>query len=139
MSASHAPAGDNESMVLRHDEGPVAVLTLNRPAARNSLSRAMIAALQAALDGVAADDACSAAIMARERLLRAAGRFSVRTATGPSSWRSTTTRCRPPGHRLRTCFWLPCSVAEVRRPRAGVQWAGAQWAGTQARAGPYCR
>jgi enoyl-CoA hydratase/carnithine racemase len=57
MSASHAPAGDNESMVLRQDEGPVAILTLNRPAARNSLSRAMIAALQAALDGIAADDA----------------------------------------------------------------------------------
>jgi len=61
MSASHAPAGDpmvdNESMVLRRDDGPVAILTLNRPAARNSLSRAMIAALQAALDGIAADDA----------------------------------------------------------------------------------
>ena len=34
--------GDNSPPVLRHDDGPVAVLTLNRPAARNSLSRGML-------------------------------------------------------------------------------------------------
>src|SRR3954470_20703403 len=66
MSASHAPAGDNESMVLRQDQGPVAVLTLNRPAARNSLSRAMIAALQATLDGIAADEAIRCVVITAE-------------------------------------------------------------------------
>ncbi len=66
MSASDAPAGDNESVVLRQDEGPVAVLTLNRPAARNSLSRAMIAALRAALDGIAADDAIRCVVISAE-------------------------------------------------------------------------
>ena len=36
--------------------GTIAVLTLNRPAARNSLSEEMIAALHAALDEIAADN-----------------------------------------------------------------------------------
>lgn len=56
----------NTPLVLRSDDGPVAVLTLNRPAARNSLSRAMIAALQAALDGIAADASIRCAVIAAE-------------------------------------------------------------------------
>jgi enoyl-CoA hydratase/carnithine racemase len=58
--------GDNTPPVLRRDEGAVAILTLNRPAARNSLSRAMLAALQAALDGVAADPGIRAVVLAAE-------------------------------------------------------------------------
>ncbi|NOG68797.1 enoyl-CoA hydratase [Roseicella sp. DB1501] len=56
MSSHHAATAANEAMVLREDQGPVALLTLNRPAVRNSLSRAMLAALQEALDGIAADE-----------------------------------------------------------------------------------
>ena len=41
--------------VLRHDEGGIARLTLNRPERFNPLSAAMIAALQAELDAIASD------------------------------------------------------------------------------------
>ncbi len=42
-------------LVLRQDEAGVATLTLNRPKQYNALSQAMLSALQAALDAVAAD------------------------------------------------------------------------------------
>lgn len=44
----------NESVLLRDDANAVAVLTLNRPKARNCLSEALLDALQAALDDIAA-------------------------------------------------------------------------------------
>lgn len=59
-------SGQNTPLVLRADDGPVSILTLNRPAARNSLSRTMLAALQGALDGVAADDAIRCVVIAAE-------------------------------------------------------------------------
>jgi enoyl-CoA hydratase/carnithine racemase len=43
------------SILLRETTGSIAMLALNRPAARNSLSEAMIAHLHAALDEIAAD------------------------------------------------------------------------------------
>ncbi len=54
----------NEPPVLRSGEGAVAVLTLNRPASRNSLSRAMLAALQADLAAIAGDDRIRAVVLA---------------------------------------------------------------------------
>ncbi|TCZ53652.1 enoyl-CoA hydratase [Roseicella aquatilis] len=66
MSATPSMAGGNEAMVLREDRDAVAILTLNRPAARNSLSRAMIEALQAALDGIARDAAIRCVVIAAE-------------------------------------------------------------------------
>jgi enoyl-CoA hydratase/carnithine racemase len=52
-----APAGDSASSAILISEirEHIAILTLNRPAARNSLSEAMIAALQTALDQLSAD------------------------------------------------------------------------------------
>jgi enoyl-CoA hydratase/carnithine racemase len=50
--------------VVRSGDGAVALLTLNRPAARNSLSRAMLAALAAELASVAADDGVRAVVLA---------------------------------------------------------------------------
>ncbi len=44
-----------ESLVLRQDEDGVVRLTLNRPAARNALSVALMTEMQAALDLIAAD------------------------------------------------------------------------------------
>ncbi|MBL6077511.1 enoyl-CoA hydratase [Belnapia sp. T18] len=61
-----ASTGDNTPPVTRRDEGAVAIITLDRPAARNSLSRAMLAALQTALDSVAVEDGIRAVVIAAE-------------------------------------------------------------------------
>jgi enoyl-CoA hydratase/carnithine racemase len=50
--------------VLRTDEGPVCTLTLNRGEQFNPLSSAMIAALQAELDALAADESIRAIVLA---------------------------------------------------------------------------
>ena len=55
MTASAAPATD--ALLLRQEAEGVVHLTLNRPKARNSLSRGLMAALQAALDETALSDA----------------------------------------------------------------------------------
>jgi enoyl-CoA hydratase/carnithine racemase len=51
-------------LVLRTDEGPVRTLTLNRGERFSPLSSAMIAALQAELDAVAADESIRAIVLA---------------------------------------------------------------------------
>ena len=45
----------NEPVLLRRDEGRVAILTLNRPHAMNALSGELIDALQAEFDRLAKD------------------------------------------------------------------------------------
>src|SRR5947209_5400491 len=52
-----------EAEILREDAGGIATLTLNRPAARNALSLAMIDALRAHLDTLAADRRVRAVIL----------------------------------------------------------------------------
>lgn len=54
----------SDAILLREMAGPVAVLTLNRPAQRNSLSEAMIAHLHGALAEIAADKAVRAVVIA---------------------------------------------------------------------------
>jgi methylglutaconyl-CoA hydratase len=49
--------------VTVRDEGPVRVLTLDRPEARNALSRSLRAELHAAVDEAAADDAVRAVVV----------------------------------------------------------------------------
>jgi enoyl-CoA hydratase/carnithine racemase len=53
-----------EPILARSRRGTVLTLTLNRPEAGNSLSTAMIAALQAALDEASADDGVHAVVIA---------------------------------------------------------------------------
>jgi enoyl-CoA hydratase/carnithine racemase len=55
---------DSDDLVLRHDNAGVATLTLNRPAARNALSVAMMSALQSAIDAVARDKSVKVVVMA---------------------------------------------------------------------------
>jgi enoyl-CoA hydratase/carnithine racemase len=55
---------DNEPMLLRSNDGGVTTLTLNRPYARNALSRAMIGAIQDQLDSIAADTSVRAVVIA---------------------------------------------------------------------------
>lgn len=61
---SAALQANEQPPVLRGGEGAIAVLTLNRPAQRNSLSRAVLAALAAELDAVAADEGVRAVVLA---------------------------------------------------------------------------
>jgi enoyl-CoA hydratase/carnithine racemase len=59
-----AATATSDAILQREMIGPVAVLTLNRPAQRNSLSEAMIARLHEALDEIGADKAVRAVVIA---------------------------------------------------------------------------
>src|SRR5215467_16196153 len=66
---AHAPAtpvapAANTPLVLRETSDAIAILTLNRPEARNSLSAAMIVALGEAFDAIARDRAIRAVVLA---------------------------------------------------------------------------
>ena len=61
---AHARAEPAEPMILRESIGNIAVLTLNRPQARNSLSEAMLAALRQEFDGLAGDAHVRAVVLA---------------------------------------------------------------------------
>src|SRR3982074_1957552 len=60
MNAPVRPA----PVLLREDTDDIAVLVLNRPQARNSLSEALIATLTASLEGMAADSQVRAVVLA---------------------------------------------------------------------------
>lgn len=60
-------------VLLRADEGGVATLTLNRPAARNSLSEALLDALNDTLDRIADDTSVRAVILAANGPVFSAG------------------------------------------------------------------
>jgi enoyl-CoA hydratase/carnithine racemase len=62
-SSAARPLATAEPVVLRADAGPIAVLTLNRPAARNSLSEAILTALAENLTAIAADRNIRAVIL----------------------------------------------------------------------------
>jgi enoyl-CoA hydratase/carnithine racemase len=53
-----------EAVLLRESRGPVTLLTLNRPDARNSLSEALLRALDEALIAIAADRSIAAVVLA---------------------------------------------------------------------------
>ena len=57
----------------RHDEGAIAILTLDHQASRNSLSEAMMAALQARLDEIAGEKTVRAVILAAKGPVFCAG------------------------------------------------------------------
>ena len=65
MTAHATPFATQPSpILLRETLGSIALLTLNRPAARNSLSEAMIAALHAALNEIGDDNSIRALVIA---------------------------------------------------------------------------
>jgi enoyl-CoA hydratase/carnithine racemase len=55
---------DTAPVLLREQEGEIAVLVLNRPAARNSLSEALLKALSAGLSEIGADRSVRAVVIA---------------------------------------------------------------------------
>jgi len=70
---SSARAIPNEPALLRENIGSVAVLTLNRPQARNTLSEATLSALRDTLAGIAADRTMRAVVLAAEGPVFSAG------------------------------------------------------------------
>jgi len=67
MSAQAARAPIEEApLLLREAIGPIAVITFNRPAKRNTLSEEVIAALHAALDEIATDKKVRALVIASQ-------------------------------------------------------------------------
>ena len=62
--AAAAAAAASSLILLREDIESVAVLTLNRPQSRNSLSEAMLEALGDALTAIAHDDSVRAVVLA---------------------------------------------------------------------------
>ncbi len=63
MNIQTAAKTATEPVLLREDAGPVAIVTLNRPAARNSLSEALLLALDQAFQAIAADTAIRAVVL----------------------------------------------------------------------------
>jgi enoyl-CoA hydratase/carnithine racemase len=64
MSLAESATGLAEPLIRREDEGGVVLLTLDRPASRNSLSEAMMAELASALEAIGADHAVRAVVLA---------------------------------------------------------------------------
>jgi enoyl-CoA hydratase/carnithine racemase len=73
MNTPTRAAAIDEPVLLRDNTGPVAVLTLNRPAARNSLSEGLIAELHAALNGIRDDAGVRAVVIAASGTVFSAG------------------------------------------------------------------
>ncbi len=63
MATTATSQANDATPLLREDRGPVALLTLNRPEARNSLSEALIAALTAAVREIGGLDALRAIVI----------------------------------------------------------------------------
>ena len=84
-----------DALVLRQTEAGVATLTLNRPKQYNALSQAMLAALQAELDGVAADKTVRAVVIAGGGPAFCAGHDlkEMRAHTDPAFHRALFAQC----------------------------------------------
>ncbi|MGD9502502.1 MAG: enoyl-CoA hydratase [Methyloceanibacter sp.] len=63
MASTARQTASEAGILLREDRGPVALLTLNRPAARNSLSRDLIAAVTEAMRAIGASEAIRAVVL----------------------------------------------------------------------------
>ena len=59
-----AAGQSSEAILLREDAGKIAILTLNRPAARNSLSEALLTSLSETLSAIAKDRCIRAVVLA---------------------------------------------------------------------------
>src|SRR5262245_64712172 len=113
----------NEPVLLRRDEGPVAILTLNRPQAMNALSGVLIDALQAEFDRLARDRAIRCVV------IEATGRaFS----TGHDLKEVTSTRDYAFHHDLLTrCSAMMMSIRRLPQPVIAKVHALATAAGSQ--------
>jgi enoyl-CoA hydratase/carnithine racemase len=72
-AAAAASSAPSSLILLREDKGGIAILTLNRPQARNSLSEALLEALGDALSAVAQDQTVRAVVIAANGAAFSAG------------------------------------------------------------------
>jgi enoyl-CoA hydratase/carnithine racemase len=72
-AAAAASSAPSSLILLREDKGGIAILTLNRPQARNSLSEALLEALSDALSAVARDQTVRAVVIAANGAAFSAG------------------------------------------------------------------
>lgn len=98
----------SEPVLLRQDAGGIATLTLNRPAARNALSLALMNALQDALDAIRQDDSVRVVVLKAAGPAFCAG-HDLREMRADSSPETTE-------HLFRTCARLMTSLARLPKP-----------------------
>ena len=117
MSAADSP------VLLREDKDGVATLTLNRPDQFNSLSEALIAALEGALDAIAGDDAVRVVVLAGAGRAFCAGHDlrEMRAKPQHAYYADLFARC---GRMMQTLVELPKPV--VARVHGVATAAGAQ-------------
>ena len=72
-SARRARAAGNETPLVRENEGDIAVLTLDRPQARNTLSEAMLAAMRTELAAISEESRIRAVVIAANGPVFSAG------------------------------------------------------------------
>jgi enoyl-CoA hydratase/carnithine racemase len=125
--AKPAPTA-SEPPVLRETIGNIAVLTLNRPQARNSLSEVMLAGLSHELDNLAADKRIRAVVLAAHGAAFSAG-HDLKELTAhradPDGGRSYTR------HIMERCSALMLSVLRLPQPVIAAVEATATAAGCQ--------
>ncbi len=63
LTTISAGTENNEGVLLREDRGPIALLTLNRPEMRNSLSEELLEVLQTQIDDISVSSAIKAAVI----------------------------------------------------------------------------
>lgn len=90
-----ATVDSGDALVLRQDEACVATLTLNRPKQYNALSQAMLAALQTALDAIAADRTVRVVVIAGSGAAFCAGHDlkEMRAHSDPAFHRALFAQC----------------------------------------------
>ncbi|MFO1148840.1 MAG: enoyl-CoA hydratase [Alsobacter sp.] len=117
-----------EAGLRRADEGPVALLTLDRPQARNALSESLIAALAAELDAIAADAGTKVVIIRAEGPVFSAG-HDLRELT---AHRAAGDRGRVAFDRvLRSCAAMMQRIVRLPQPVIAVVEGTATAAGCQ--------
>jgi enoyl-CoA hydratase/carnithine racemase len=128
MNIQTARTTGPEMPLLRETDGPVAVITLNRPAARNSLSEQMLGLLSAVVRELAADNNVRAVVLAAEGPAFCAG-HDLKELTGR--------RTDPDGgrayfqHIMTTCSAMMQQIVNLPQPVIAAVQGAASAAGCQ--------
>lgn len=114
--------------ILREDRGGIAVLTLNRPETRNSLSEAMLVALTEALAAIADDRSIRAVVLAASGPAFSAGHDLKELAARRSDGDGGRAYTR---HIMETCSAMMLSILRLPQPVIAAVEGAAAAAGCQ--------